>query len=62
VQAQPDWDKFLQAIPANTSKTAIAQFLLEPALSNTLINTINQSADLKGMVIDMVSTPEYQLC
>lgn len=62
VQAQPDWDKFLQGIPKNESQTAIAQFMLEPKLSDTLLNNINRSTDTKAMVIDLVSTPEYQLC
>jgi len=62
VQAQPDWDKFLQNIPQGESKIAIAQFMLEPKLSNILINTINQAIDIKTMVVELVSTPEYQLC
>ena len=62
VQAQPDWDKFLNSIPKNTSKTAIAEFMLEPRLNSALINNINQAADMKAMVIEIVSTPEYQLC
>ncbi len=62
VQAQPGWDRFLQDIPKNESKTAIAQFMLEPKLSNTLLNNINRSNDTKSMVVDLVSTPEYQLC
>jgi uncharacterized protein (DUF1800 family) len=62
VQSQPDWGRFLQNIPKNTSKIAIAQFLLEPKLSDTMVNNINQSTDTKAMVIEVVSTPEYQLC
>jgi hypothetical protein len=62
VQAQPDWDKFLQTIPKNLSKTDIAQFMLEPALSAALQNAAAQSADIKTLAIELVSTPEYQLC
>jgi uncharacterized protein (DUF1800 family) len=62
VQATPDWDKFLNSIPHNTSKMDIAQFMLEPKLNNTLINTVTQAIDIKAMVIELVSTPEYQLC
>lgn len=62
VQAQPDWDKFLNNIPKHVTTTAIAQFMLEPGLSNTLINTLDQTTDIKAAVIEMVSTPEYQLC
>jgi uncharacterized protein (DUF1800 family) len=61
VQAQPDWDKFLSSLPANATKTSIAQFMLEPKLSASLTNTINQSADIKAAVIEVVSSPEYQL-
>ncbi|MGN6177552.1 MAG: DUF1800 domain-containing protein [Mucilaginibacter sp.] len=62
VQATPDWDKFLKSIPDNLPKTNIAQFILEPKLNNTLINMANQSADVRSLAIDLVSTPEYQLC
>lgn len=62
VQAQPDWDRFLQSIPKNMTKTALAEFLLEPKPNNGLLNSIDQSADIKAAVIELVSTPEYQLC
>lgn len=62
VQATPDWDRFLKSIPDNLSKTDIAQFMLEPKMSNTLMNMANQSVDIRSLAIDMVSTPEYQLC
>jgi len=62
VQAQPNWDKFLAAIPADTSKTAIAEFMLEPKLDKTVSDEINNTPDIKTTVIQIVSTPEYQLC
>lgn len=62
VQAQPDWDKFLNNIPRHSTPTTIAQFMLEPGLSSTLINTLDQTTDIRAAVIEMVSTPEYQLC
>jgi uncharacterized protein (DUF1800 family) len=62
VQTQPDWDKFLGDIPKNLSKTDIAQFMLEPKLNGTLMNNVNQQTDTKTMVIELLSTPEYQLC
>ena len=62
VQAQPDWDKFLSNIPKRESNIEIAQFLLEPNLNSTLVNSINSTTDIKAMVIEVVSTPEYQLC
>jgi uncharacterized protein (DUF1800 family) len=61
VQAQPDWNKFLSAIPKQLNKTSIAQFMLEPKLSDALMNTVNQSKDIKTMVVELVSSPEYQL-
>jgi len=61
VQTKPDWDKFLNNIPKGLSKTTIAQFMLEPKMSAALNNTINNSADTKAMVIELVSSPEYQL-
>jgi uncharacterized protein (DUF1800 family) len=61
VLAQPDWDKFLQGIPKNESNMAIAQFILEPNPGKELMNTIDQSTDIKALVIELVSSPEYQL-
>jgi len=62
VQAQPDWDKFLQGIPKNLSKKDVAEFMLEPKLSAAIQNTAAQSADIKTLAIELASTPEYQLC
>ena len=62
VQSQPDWAQFLNNIPRKTTNPEIAQFLLEPGLSNGLMNIISQSTDIKDMVVEIVSTPEYQLC
>ncbi|MCC8427188.1 DUF1800 family protein [Mucilaginibacter sp. UR6-11] len=61
VQAQPDWNKFLGSIPKGLGKTSIAQFMLEPKLSSALMNNISQSTDTKALVIELVSSPEYQL-
>lgn len=61
VQAQPDWNKFLAAIPKNTGNTAIANFLLEARPSSTLLNNVSQTKDLKTLSIELVSSPEYQL-
>ncbi|MDB5018712.1 MAG: hypothetical protein JWQ84_3544 [Mucilaginibacter sp.] len=62
VQAQPDWNHFLQNIPKNMTNVAIAQFLLEPKPNKTLIDNIKQITDIKALAIELVSTPEYQLC
>lgn len=62
VQAQPDWAKFLAELPADTSKIDMAQFMLEPKLDGTVVDAINNTPDIKTAVIQIVSTPEYQLC
>jgi uncharacterized protein (DUF1800 family) len=62
VQAQPDWDKFFHDIPHAISNVQIAQFMLEPVLDQTVIDEVNKQTDLKTTVIQIVSTPEYQLC
>lgn len=61
VQAQANWDKFLQGIPKNETNMEIARFLLEPKLSDMLLNSIGRQTDIKAMVIEVVSSPEYQL-
>jgi uncharacterized protein (DUF1800 family) len=61
VQAHADWDKFLGTIPKDLNKTTLAQFMLQPKLSNALMKSINQAKDTKALVIELVSSPEYQL-
>nr|WP_294942202.1 DUF1800 domain-containing protein [uncultured Mucilaginibacter sp.] len=62
VQAQADWAKFLNSIPKHANKMFIAQTLLKPALSAGITDIINKTTDTKALVIELVSTPEYQLC
>jgi uncharacterized protein (DUF1800 family) len=62
VQAQPDWDKFFKEIPKDTTKIEIAQFMLEPNLNKTVTDEVDLSPDIKTTIIQIVSTPEYQLC
>ncbi len=62
VQAQPDWDKFLKDIPEKTTKEQMAEFMLEPPLNKSIINEVNMAPDIKTAVIQIASTPEYQLC
>jgi uncharacterized protein (DUF1800 family) len=62
VQATPDWDKFLKELPQDLSKEQIAGFMLEPPLNKTIIDDVNNTTDIKTTVIQIVSTPEYQLC
>jgi uncharacterized protein (DUF1800 family) len=62
VQAQPDWDKFLHDIPPGTSNQQLAEFMLEPKLDKTVTDEMSISVDIKSTIIQIVSTPEYQLC
>ena len=62
VQSNANWDKFLAAVPKSLSNEAVARFLLEPKLNNIILNGIRSSTDVKTMAIELVSTPEYQLC
>jgi uncharacterized protein (DUF1800 family) len=62
VQAQPDWDKFLKELPTDITKEQVATFMLEPPINNDIISEVNNAPDMKATVIQIVSTPEYQLC
>lgn len=62
VQAETDWAKFLNSIPAHTTKTAIAQLLLAGKLSKGIAEMINITKETRALAIELVSTPEYQLC
>ena len=62
VQSKADWDKVLNSITKNSTNTDVARFLLEPKLNNVLLNKINGATDTKAMMVELVSTPEYQLC
>lgn len=62
VQATVDWDKFTANIPRKTTKLSIAQTILNTGLSAGLTEIIKNSTDTKALMIELVSTPEYQLC
>lgn len=62
VQSQPDWDKFLAGIPTATTKATIASAILAPVLNNNIMAIVNRNTDVRSMVIELASTPEYQLC
>ncbi|QJD96461.1 DUF1800 domain-containing protein [Mucilaginibacter robiniae] len=62
VQAQPDWNRFLQEIPLQFPHLEIASLLLEPPLNARVTTEVNNAPDIKTLVIQLVSTPEYQLC
>jgi len=62
IQAIVDWDKFAEHIPQNINNRDLATFLLQPVMGKKLLNDISNSADLKTRVVQIISTPEYQLC
>ncbi|WP_295770702.1 DUF1800 domain-containing protein [uncultured Mucilaginibacter sp.] len=62
VQANADWNKFLEGIPLKAQREQVAAYLLEPPLNARIVAEVNKAADIKTMVIQLVSTPEYQLC
>lgn len=61
-QAVPDWNRFLQGIPLKTTHQQIAAFILEPQLNPVILDEVNKQTDIKTLLIQLVSTPEYQLC
>lgn len=61
-QSVPDWNKFLREIPLKTPHLQIAEFMLEPKLNPVITDEVNKLTDIKTLVIQLVSTPEYQLC
>ncbi|HEY9534327.1 MAG TPA: DUF1800 domain-containing protein [Mucilaginibacter sp.] len=62
VRATPDWGKFLKELPKNITHEDMARFLLEPELNKTVIDEVSRPGDIKTVVIQIASTPEYQLC
>ena len=61
VQAQPDWDRLMKTMPPGINNRQIAAFLLQPRISDTLAAELNNAQDIKTAMIQVVSTPEYQL-
>ncbi len=62
VQATADLSKFIAEIPPKTSRKALAEFLLEPALSDTMATEAEAAQEMKALIVRLTSTPEYQLC
>lgn len=62
VQAEVNWDKMWEDISPDTSRLSIAQFLIEPKTDQRMKEIMDQPTTLKNMMIQLVSTPEYQLC
>ncbi len=62
IKANVNWEKFADQIPESIDKKSLATFLLQPKVKEKLLDNISDSSDLKTKVIQIISTPEYQLC
>lgn len=63
ISASIDWGTFLASIPDPVSQSALISYLLPAGLNirqRDALLTVNRS-DLKGLIIELISTPEYQL-
>lgn len=62
IKATVNWDKFSEQIPSNITKEQLAAFLLQAKVGKALLDNISNSESLKTKVVQIISTPEYQLC
>lgn len=62
VDAQTNWAKFLRSLPKGTKALDLARFLLQPTLTQRLIDMLAKNEGLKSTAIQVTSLPEYQLC
>ena len=62
INASANWPEFFKTLPEDISPTDLASFLLQPTLSDKLQAMISQNKSLKNTVVEITSTPEYQLC
>lgn len=61
VRAQPGWEMFLKEIPEDITREDLAYLLIAGDLNQEALNRID-TGNIKNMVIQLLSTPEYQLC
>lgn len=62
IQATVDWVKFEEQLPKNITKEQLTAFLLQPKVNEQILNNISTTNNIKNMVVQIISTPEYQLC
>ncbi|MFD1630085.1 DUF1800 domain-containing protein [Pseudopedobacter beijingensis] len=62
IKATIDWDKFTAGIPSDINKKDLAAFLLRAEIKDNILQNISDSNDLKTKVVQILSTPEYQIC
>ncbi len=61
VKSLPDWETFLKEVPDDITRDDLAYFLIAGNLNQQALNRID-TGSVKNMVVQLVSTPEYQLC
>jgi len=61
VQTYPEWARFRKDLPSGINREQLAYVLLTPNVKPGSMDNIDQS-DPVQMAIQLVSTPEYQLC
>src|SRR5690606_37617946 len=62
VQADADWEKFEAQMPKDMNNRELAGFLLQAKIDGNFLNDISKTRDLKMRIVQILSTPEYQLC
>ncbi|WP_316810679.1 DUF1800 domain-containing protein [Pedobacter heparinus] len=62
VDAKADWPKFMDGLPKKINTTTLAAFLLQPVLTDRIIQMVQNNQSLKNTAIEITSMPEYQLC
>lgn len=63
VSSVVNWDEFLNTLPSPVSQTDLITYLLPSGMNQQereKVLTLNRS-DLKGVIVELISTPEYQL-
>lgn len=61
VKTQPGWDIFLKDIPSDVKLSELAYFLIAGDPERHSLNSIG-TGSIRSMVLQLLSTPEYQLC
>ncbi|HEV7231646.1 MAG TPA: DUF1800 domain-containing protein [Bacteroidia bacterium] len=57
---QPDWNAFLASLPKGAGKEELISLLLLPQPSQALLQSLKVE-DTKALVMELLSTPEYQM-
>lgn len=60
-QTTADWQGFTKKMPRGIQAEQLAYFILAPEVRQGALSKLN-AVDLKGIVLQVISSPEYQLC